>query len=315
MQAELTKEEQALFDEMSQDKGEPPAEKKADDGVAEAAAKAEQEKAAKEAADKAAADAKGKEKEHSMVPAEALREARADNKELRKELESMKNLVSEGDKKLQKFIESVSKKADAEPGPKFEDDPAGNLKHKNEQLEKALAEIQAKLDKQEGASQQSDKLTQHANFVTTREQAFAKENPDYFQAAEYVAQVWRDEFTETGFKAEDIPKLVFGKSLAITSQATQSQKDPAEAIYKIAKRYGFTPKAKDEPKKEEKKEDGETKLKQIERGLEASKSAGGGSGPDDLSLASLAQLDDEAIDKLVADKDWWAKNIKRSPLH
>src|SRR5439155_3441733 len=117
--------------------------------------------------------------------------------------------------------------------------------------------------------------------LSARESEFAKENPDYFQASEFVAALWRDEFNEAGFREEDVPKLVFGKALAITTQATQAERDPAAAIYKIAKRYGFAAKQQEE-KKDEKKTDGESKLKQIEKGLETAKTAGGGSGPDDL---------------------------------
>jgi hypothetical protein len=49
--------------------------------------------------------------------------------------------------------------------------------------------------------------------------------------------------------------------------------------------------------------------------MEAAKGAGGGAGPDeDSGLAGLAELDDEQLEKRVADKDWWNKNIRRSPL-
>lgn len=311
---ELTKEEQELFKQMAGE-DDAPDPKETDDGKGAAAAdavkKADAEKATKEAAEKAASDAKSK--EQKTVPAEALREARSENKELRKELDAMKGVVAEGDKKLQKFIESVSKRASEDTGPKFEDDPAGALKHENELLKNQITEINAKLAKQAEAGDSQNKMQQFASFVTAREQAFSKEQPDYFKAAEYVAEVWRDEFREAGYKDEEIPQLVFGKSLAVTNKAAQSQKDPAATIYNIAKRYGFTAKQQDDPKKEEVK--GESKLEQIKRGVEVSKTGGGGNGPDDLSLASLAQMDDEQIEKLVSDKDWWSKNIRRSPLH
>jgi hypothetical protein len=311
--AELSKEEQDLFDQMRDDPK--PAVVKDDaaekDAAAQVAEKEAAAKAAKDAADKLADGAKGKEKEQKMVPHEALHEARVENKQLRKELESMKTVVAQGDEKIKKFMESVTKEATKPP--KFEEDPAGNLKHENEELKKVLSEVQSRMDKQDTASQQHDRLNQHATYVSAREREFAKENPDYFQASEFVAALWRDEFTEAGFKEEDVPKLVFGKALAITTQATQAERDPAAAIYKIAKRYGFAP--KQEEKKEEKKPDGESKLKQLEKGLETAKGTGGGSGPDEMSLTTLAQMDDEAIDKLVKDPDWWAKNVRRSPLH
>lgn len=314
--AELSKEEQDLFESMRDDPAPPKDKEASKDDAAQVAEKEAAAKAAKEAADKAAADktaeaAKGKAEQQRLVPHEALHEARLENKALRKELESMKQVVTQGDEKLKKFMEGMTK--EVAKGPKFEDDPAGALKHENEELRKGLSEVQARLEKQDGAAQQHDRLNQHANYVSAREREFAKENPDYFQASEFVAALWRDEFTEAGFNEADVPKLVFGKALAITTQATQAERDPAAAIYKIAKRYGFA--AKQQDKAEEKKPDGESKLKEIAKGLEAAKGTGGGSGPDDLSIASLAQMDDDAIDKLVKDPDWWAKNVRRSPLH
>lgn len=302
-EAALNEEEQKLFDSMQKDD---PAQ------AAEAAAKAAAEKeaadkAAKDAADKAAKDAAEK-KEQKTVPIEALAEARAQNKDLRKELDAMKALVADGDKKLQKLVETISSKADA--GPKFEDDPAGALKHENEQLKKGLNDLQAKMAKQEESAQQSGKVNEHAALVTAKEAAFAKEHADYYKAAEYVASVWREEFQDAGFDEAEISKHVFAKSLGITSKAIQSGKDPAAVIYSAAKRYGFAAK-----QQEEKKPDGESKLKQIEKGLEAAKGNGGGSGPDDDGgLTGLAQLNDDELEKRVQDKDWWTKNIRRSPL-
>lgn len=298
--AELSKEEQELFDKMQQEEGakQPKTE----------AAKTEAVPDGK--ADKKEEAQKEEKKEQKVVPYEALREARDQNKELRKELDGMKSLVAEGDKKLQALLEKIGQKVDS--GPKFEDDPAAHLKHENEQLRKGLAELQDKIAKQEQGSAHAAKVNEHAALVTAKEQAFAKEHKDYFKAADFVADVWREEFREAGFEEAEIPKLVFQKSLGTTGKAIQAGKDPAAVIYNIAKRYGFAAPQKDD--KEDKKSDGESKLKQLEKGMEASKGNGGGSGPDDMSLASLATMDDEQIDRLVNDKDWWNKNIRRTAL-
>ncbi len=306
----LSEEEQKLFDEMSKD-DKPEPDNSAKEAADKAAAdKAAADKAAKEAADKAAEDAKKEEGNRGSIAA-ALKEARSENKDLRKQLDEMKQIVAQGDQKLQKFIDSAEKRADA---PKFEDDPAGNLKHENEQLKKDLAAIRERLEKQDASAKESERLSQFTGAVKAAEAEFAKEHKDYWKAAEHVAEVWRDEFREAGFDEKDLPRLVFGKSVAITNKASESGRNPAEAIYNIAKRYGFAAKPQDEPKDKQK---GDSKLKSIEKGLEAAKGAGGGTGPDadDASLASLSQLTDDELDKRVADKDWWAKNIKRTALH
>lgn len=303
--AELTQEEQDLFDSMQKDEA-APAKPAGDEKVAT--------KEAPKGDDKAKPDAKGEAKTEKMVPALAVSEARAENRALKKELDQMKELVANGDKKLQKFIDSVQKQTAA--APKFEDDPAAHLKGENEQLKKDLEEIKTRLAKQDEGAKGAESVTRHAALVSSREAAFAKEHPDYFKAADFVAQMWRDEFTEAGFDEAQVPQMVFHKSLAITNQAVQKEKDPAATIYNIAKRNGFTSEQKAEEKdKEEKKSAGESKLEQLQKGAEAAKTAGGARGPDDLTLASLAQMDDDQIDALVKDGDWWAKNVRRSPLH
>lgn len=314
--AELSKDEQDLFDAMAKGDGAAPAANEPQKDAPKQEAKAEPKQDAK-AEEKAAPKAEEKQ-ERKVIPAEALHEARQANKALKEELAQMKKLVSDGDAKLQKFMETVQKRAEAPAAPKFEDDPAGALKAKNDQLEKDLAEVKDRLARQDQANEQGNRLNQHAATVKAAETAFAKENPDYWKASDFVAEVWRDEFREAGFDDDKIPQMVFQKALVTTGQAVAKGKDPAASIWAIAKRYGFSAAAKDAPKEEAKgeaKAGGESKLQQIEKGLEAAKTAGGAKGPDDLTLASLADMTDDQIEKLVADPDWWSKSIRRSPLH
>lgn len=300
---ELSAEEQQLFEQMRG--GEAPAE----------ATKAEPAKAEPE---KPKDEPKAEEpKPQKMVPLEAVDKARAENRELKKELAALRETLSQGDAKLQKFIDSVAKQSEAKP-PKFEEDPAGNLKHENEQLRQAVAALQQKAEQQDVQGQQANRLAQHQAAVVAAERAFAKENPAYWEATKFVAEVWRDEFSEAGVDDDKIDAAVFQKALAVTSQAIQKGKNPAAVTWNLARRFGFQAKAAEPPAKAEEKADpkaaGESRLKAIEKGMEAAKTASGGAGPDDLTLASLAQMDDSQIEALAKNPDWWAKNIARSPL-
>jgi hypothetical protein len=223
--AALSKEEQELFEQMQKDDGKPAIEAKADKPKEEVKP-----------------DAKGDEKkeESKVVPLQALHEAREQNKELRKEMEAMKAALSDGDKRLKDALAKIEAKADA--GPTFDDNPAAHLKHENAELKKGLAELQQKMSQKDLSDQQDGKMREHAVLVATKEQAFAKQHADYFQASEHVATLWREEFSEAGFDESEIPKLVFAKALGITNKAVQAGRDPAEAIYKIAKKYGFSAK-------------------------------------------------------------------------
>lgn len=310
----LNEEEQKAWDAMQKAESVKP--------VVKAETPKQEEKPAEKAEAKAEVKAEAKveakteeKKEAPVVPKAALDQARIENKDLRKELDGMKALLADGDKKLRELIEKAEKKAEA---PKFEDDPAGNLKHENAELKKALEEVRSKLEKQDQAAANVGKLNEFKNTVDAKEASFAKEHPDYWDAAKHLQEAWKDEFVEAGWEESEIPRMVMQKALGITGKAVAAGKDPAQTIYNLAKRVGFkAPKAeeKKEEKKVDKKEEAETKLKNIAKGQELAKGAGGGTGPDDSTLASLAGMDDEQLDRLVEDKDWWNKNIKRSPLH
>ena len=280
----LSKDEQDLFDKMKQ------------------ADKSEDTKA--ETKTEIKPGAKEEKKEEKLVPLAALHEARLQNKELKGELQGLKDIVATGDRKLQSFIEGLQKQA----APKFEEDPAGALKHENETLKAQINKIQERITQSDLTAKQQQDLTKFSVLVQAKEKEFSKENTDYYKAAEFVAEIWRDEFQESGFDEAEIPQLVFRKSLSVTWQANQKEKNPAEAIYKIAKRYGWGKETKEKVKTDEEK------LEKIEKGQDF-KSISGGTGPNDLSFSNLASMSDEQINKLVNDPELWNKHIRRSPLH
>src|SRR2546430_15659426 len=77
-----------------------------------------------------------------LVRVDALHEARAQNRELREQMKALQEAVSKGDEKLKAFTEAVTK---AEI-PKFEEDPAGNLRAQNEALPKHITQNNHKLE-------------------------------------------------------------------------------------------------------------------------------------------------------------------------
>lgn len=304
--AALNEEEQQAFEAIRKDEPVPVA-KDAPKPEVKAEAKAPPKDAPKESA-------KDEPKEQKMVPAAAVHEARQENKALKKELEQLRQTVTKGDDALKKFIEA-QQRASEKPVPKFEDDPAAHLKHENDALKAALAKVNERITGEDQAKEQGSRVAQHANAVKSAEAAFAKDEPAYWKASDFVAQIWRDELLESGVDEDKVDQAVFQKALATTGIAMHKSKDPAATIWAIARRYGFKPEAPKEDAKADTKASGESKLEQITKGQEAAKTAGGGTGPDDLTFSSLAQMSDEQIDALVKDPDLWAKTVRRSPLH
>src|SRR5580765_1711159 len=155
--AALSKDEQELFDQMQKD------DKPAPPPVEKPEVKAEAPKVEEK-------PAPPKQEEKKTVPVEALAEARSQNRDLRKELDALKAQISDKDTKLQQAIDAIAKRAE-NPPPKFEDDPAANLKHENEQLRKGLEALQKKIDEQENTGKQNAQVNAHAAAVAAKEAA------------------------------------------------------------------------------------------------------------------------------------------------
>jgi hypothetical protein len=96
-EAALNEEEQKAWDEMKGDSAKP--ETKVEAKVEEKAPEAKVEEKPKPE----------EKKDLPVVPKAALDQARIENKELRKEMEAMKSLVSDGDKRLKDILEKIEK--------------------------------------------------------------------------------------------------------------------------------------------------------------------------------------------------------------
>src|SRR5882762_4197500 len=239
--AELSKEEQDLFNAVKNEeepkkeevKQEPKQEEKKDDAIEK---RRYDEKLQAEVVERGP---------QRLVSVDALHEARAQNRELREQMKVLQETVSKTDEKMKSFVEQVTKSE----VPKFEEDPAGNLRAENQALQKQLQQITTKMEQTDSTITQQQQTQRFAALVQTKEKDFATSNPDYWKAADFVADAWREEFKEAGMPEDKISEALVQKSLAFTYSANQAGKNPAEAIYKTAKRFGFkgeTKKAEDQ---------------------------------------------------------------------
>src|SRR6266853_5596361 len=135
-----------------------------------------------------------------LVSVDALHEARAQNRELREQMKVLQETVAKTDEKMKSFVEQVTK----QEIPKFEEDPAGNLRAQNDALQKQLTQITEKMQQTDTTITQQQQTQRFAALIQTKEKEFATVNPDYWKAADFVADAWREEFREAGMAEEKI---------------------------------------------------------------------------------------------------------------
>jgi len=293
--------EKAPVETKDEPKAEVPKEVKTED-KAEVEVKKEQKEEPKAQKEVTKEEPKDDDDPHAENHRKALKETRAEMKRLKKEKleaeEKSQRELGEMREKFKAWTEAVNRQSQPEPA-KFEEDPANHLKQEHEMTKKELSELKAWKQQQEQAYAQQHAMQQFQNKLQAEEQAFAKEVPDYDEAAKHVANIWTSEFRMAGVPPEQIGQAYFFKVAQFANAAIRRGENPAEAVYELAQMVGYQ-------KKEVKKPAGEQKIETIQKGQEAAKGLGGGK-DSEFSLEMLAGMSQSDIDSFVANPKNWKK--------
>lgn len=242
---------------------------------------------------------KKKEREAKFVPIQALDEARHKEREAKARAEVIERESNERFSKLEARLERMINPPPEIP--KYEDNPAENLRLRQDQIENEARARFETLDKQ---TEEFNRGTQRVNYeneltsiVTSAEVEYAKSNPDYLDAAEYLKGVSDRNLIEMGVSDQDQRKAIIRQQiLEMSSTALQQGRNPAEVAHRFAKNYGFV--AKVDVEKAEKQ------IENISKGQSTASMGSGGKTNTTLSLKALEQMSDEEFDAALDDKSW-----------
>lgn len=238
------------------------------------------------------------------VPLAALLEERREWKEryasLEKQLTTQAELNAKGQERLEKLAQAIAgKQADSTAPPQFEHDPLGNLKYGTETALNTVQELKQWKEQQEAEQKQRVQFESFRSAVNSREQDFAKDHPDYWQAAEHVVKAQKEMLELYGVPPEQLNAALAQQISAIAANALRAGKNPAEVTYELAKRQGFRAGQK------------QPDIATLAKGVEAAKTVPSGKESfSEMSLEALAQMADEDFDKLVDDPVAWKKAIR-----
>lgn len=252
------------------------------------------------------------------VPLAALHESRAEIKRLREERTAEKAAEAERfgllEKRTNEILAKLVPKEEApkaEVIPDFDIDPAGwiagTMKASGKDLEAVKAELTTLRQEkatQDEANRNRAGIQEILTYAITQENQFKAVTPDYDAASTFLLNSRKDELEEMGKTPAEINQIIQLEKLSIANDCKNSGKNPAEVVYKIAKRRGYAKAADADPVVDAAAAaaTGKEKLETARRGTEQAQSLSGtrGNAPSPLTAQRLLEMSEAEFAKAIA---------------
>jgi len=220
---------------------------------------------------------------------------RVQRKELRQELQALQN-------ELKSLKENSAPKNNEAPKVDFDENPLEALKAQQDEILKNQSKIDSHFKSEEERIAAQQEFNEFAQSVKVKTQEFANVKPDYYDAYKYLVDSRVNELKIQGVSEKEIQKIIGQDELSISFSAMNDGRNPAEIVYELAKHRGYASKL------QEKIDSASAQLDRIEKGSSLSKSLGTGNNVSvDLSLESIAAMNDAELDAFLADDENWEK--------
>lgn len=253
-----------------------------------------------------------KKEEPRMIREEAYRREQDQRRQAEKEARELREQIAYFKGKL----EQPQEKPKPVEIPDFSQDPATHLKHKIETVDETLRNLAKSTEEQKRAAEMEATKARFYEDYGRKAREFQRVTPDFAQAYNHALEMKKGELEDAGLEGADLEKTLTQWEEYVVATAMSRGKDPAEAIYKIAKRAGYTGEKKEErPAPQRDPETGkfvsaDEKLENIERAQEKGKSLGSlpGAGVTSApSLEALLSMPRSESAKIVTDEAKWRK--------
>jgi hypothetical protein len=178
-------------------------------------------------------------------------------------------------------------------------DPLGAMMHQLDSVNKTVLELQTKLTQQQTQSNQLLEFQKFQSSVQELKNQFVKTAPDFDAAYKHVRDNRVSDLRTFGLTDPQIQQTLFQEEATLAENAIRNGRNPAEVIYEMAKRHGYTAKQTTEKAVE--------KLTKIEQGQASARVLPKSPVPADITLAGLKEASDADLSKYVLDPKLWAK--------
>jgi len=234
------------------------------------------------------------------APAPATEGSQADFQRLL--LEEQRRFM-ELEQRLAQIQERLAPPAPAPPPvPDIDTNPFGHLMHKIDSIAEELQTLRNGAVKQEQVSEQQQQFNALKSAIQTAKSEFVKTAPDFDSAYQHLRAQRAEDLRDSGVPEAKIAEALLMDELQVSQVALQQRKNPAEVIYKMAKRYGYQGKppapAAAAPTPEE-------RIAQLQAGQQAAIAPSKGAADGTITLASLKEADDATLSKVASDPKLW----------
>lgn len=177
-----------------------------------------------------------------------------------------------------------------------EEDPLSDIAALKEVLRRYQASARAEREAEASRTTNQTAAQRHFAHVAEQEAEFREDTPDYDDAVTHFRTSLKAELEDQGLTGAELENE-FGRSLVTLSQkALAAGKNPAEVVYALAKRRGYTPDPTPPPAPDLDKS--KEKIQTLNRSQQAGRSlssVGGRSEGGELTLSSVAKLDGKEL--------------------
>jgi len=194
------------------------------------------------------------------------------------------------------------------PPPKVAPDPAqdpyGHLMHEINSIKEALTGISQRTEAEQQQYAQQQQFLALKTKVETARNDFMKNTPDFQEAYQHLRNARAQDYRDVGIAEERIPEALLTDELAVSQNALKQGKNPAEVVYNMAKRYGYTPKAAAPAAVDPAK-----RVEQIIAGQKAADVPPRGAPTGEITLSSLKDASEADLNKVALDDKLWSKIV------
>jgi hypothetical protein len=168
--------------------------------------------------------------------------------------------------------------------------------------------LQSHLTEQQNQQQQLGAFNRFQQQVQTLRDQFQVTNPDFAQAYQHLRDARMADLRLLGYQEVDVSKAIFQEEVAISQAALQQGKNPAQTIYEMAQRHGYSKTTQAATPAAAPAVVPAAKLSAIKSGVE--------SAPptlprtpiqEEITVESLREASDSDLNRLVSDPAAWNK--------
>lgn len=121
-----------------------------------------------------------------------------------------------------------------------DDDPIGDINGLKAVVKQFLQENRQSEEAAKAAQAQRRQIETIQTRMSEAETEFAEDHPDYHDAAKFFRAKRQEELEDLGYAGQQLQSELAKDLFGIVTRAMQGGRDPAEAVYNLAKKRGFS---------------------------------------------------------------------------